>query len=98
MTTDAALTEYIPATGSFKNFFITTRSKNYSVQTPHVDSHDVIWFGDDDGLCRLNVDGKIETFSIAHLMQRFGIGSIIEDDRGTIWIGTILGLYSFNKK
>ena len=68
------------------------------MQTPHVDSHDVIWFGDADGLCRLNVDGKIETFSIAHLMQRFGIGSIIEDDRGTIWIGTILGLYRFNKK
>jgi ligand-binding sensor domain-containing protein len=27
MATDAALTEYIPATNSFKNFFVTTRSK-----------------------------------------------------------------------
>ena len=98
MATDEALTEYIPATDSFKNFFVTTRSRIHSTQCPYIDSHNVIWFGDNDGLCRLSADGKIETFPIEHLMQRFVIGSIIEDDLGTIWIGTIQGLYSFNKQ
>jgi ligand-binding sensor domain-containing protein len=96
--TDAALTEYIPAIDSFKNFFVTTRSKIHETRSPYIDSHNVIWFGDNDGLCRLNTDGKIETFPIEHLMQRFSIGSIMEDDLGTIWIGTIQGLYSFNKQ
>ena len=98
MATDAALTEYIPATDSFKNFFVTTVSKNRSTRSLYVDSHNVVWFGDNDGLCRLNADGKIETFPIRHLYQRFSIGSIIEDDEGVIWVGTIQGLYSFDKQ
>ncbi len=98
MATDVALTEYLPATGSFKNFFVTTRSKNRSTQSVYVDSHNVVWFGDNDGLCRLNADGKIETFTIPHLYQRFSIGSISEDDEGIMWVGTIQGLYSFNKQ
>jgi ligand-binding sensor domain-containing protein len=64
----------------------------------YVDSHNVVWFGDNDGLCRLNADGKIETFPIRHLYQRFSIGSILEDDKGMIWVGTIQGLYSFDKQ
>ncbi|HYK44977.1 MAG TPA: two-component regulator propeller domain-containing protein, partial [Parafilimonas sp.] len=98
MATDAALTEYVPATDSFKNFFVATRSKSRSTQSPYVDSDDVVWFGDNDGLCRLNSDGEIETFPIKHLLRRFSIGSIIEDDEGIIWVGTIQGLYSFNKQ
>lgn len=98
MATDEALTEYIPATGSFKNFVVTTRSKNRSIRSLYVDAHNAVWFGDDDGLCRLNTDGKMETFPIKHLLQRFSIGSIMEDDKGIIWIGTIQGLYSFDKQ
>src|SRR6476620_1204379 len=44
MATDAALTEYIPATDSFKNFFVTTVSKNRLIQSPYVDSHNAVWF------------------------------------------------------
>jgi ligand-binding sensor domain-containing protein len=98
MATDAALTEYIPTTGSFKNFFVTTTSKAVWTRSPYVDLHNIVWFGDNDGLCRLNADGKIETFPIKHLLQRFSIGSIIEDDEGVIWIGTIQGLYGFDKQ
>jgi ligand-binding sensor domain-containing protein len=74
------------------------RSKSRSAHSPYVDSDDVVWFGDNDGLCRLNSDGKIETFPIKHLLKRFSIGAIIEDEKGIIWIGTIQGLYSFNKQ
>ena len=89
--------EYFPLTDSFKNFLVPTKSKTTSIDATYIDKNDVVWFGDDDGLCSLNAEGKIETFPIEHLLNRFSISSIIEDNEGMMWIGTQQGLYSFNK-
>ncbi len=98
MTSDEGLIEYSPITDSFKNFPVTTKSKKTSLNGIYIDKQEAIWFGDDDGLCKLNTDGKIETFPIVHLLNRFSISSIIEDHEGIMWVGTQQGLYSFNKK
>ncbi len=97
MASDRGLTKYSPCTDSFKNILWSTKSKITPVDALYIDAHDVVWFGNDDGLCSLTMAGKIEVFPIAHLLNRFSIGSILEDKEGMIWIGTQQGLYSFKK-
>ena len=68
MATDAALTEYIRATDRFK-IFLSRRGPRFIQRSAHTLIRIMLFgFGDDDGLCRLNADGKIGTFLIGHLM------------------------------
>ncbi|MCI0534928.1 MAG: ATP-binding protein [Verrucomicrobiales bacterium] len=55
-----------------------------------------MWIGTDSGVS-LYREGRCKNYVIDHLPHRF-IYSVLEDSRGTVWIGTIVGLQKLDPR
>jgi len=61
-----------------------------------VDRHGKLWAGFDEGLARLGGDHRWEWFNEHDGLNANYVGSLFEDQEGTIWAGTSSGLSSFS--
>ena len=83
---------------------ITEVPGNYTASFPlFVDAEDNLWFGNRAVFCNLdNRTGKIETYQypvpkISMFPYNF-LEAIHQDNKGVFWLGTINGLFRFDKK
>lgn len=70
---------------------------NANVMCVFVDSYQNIWIGTENkGLFKIDNNGQIKHFDGHHDLSHSFIRCIEEDDDGTIWVGTFMGLNSIS--
>src|SRR5215510_8177286 len=61
------------------------RMRSNNIQVIYEDKHGVLWVGTDDGLVRLR-NGSFTVYSNKEGLSNSNVGSICEDQDGSIWI------------
>jgi hypothetical protein len=63
------------------------------VQDIYVDSRDAVWLAMEDGLTRIDAgSGAIQRLTMADGLAHHTVNSILEDQRGNLWLGTLGGV------
>ncbi|TAE01167.1 MAG: hypothetical protein EAZ97_03865 [Bacteroidetes bacterium] len=84
---------------SVVSFDLKTKLDNFRIRTILFDSRKNIWIGTNNGLIKMNPNGKETFFSQKNLLPEDLVRYVFEDKEGFIWIGTRnKGIIKIDKK
>ena len=96
-TTDNGVIKLNPATGKLSTVACT---KNLDVNALYVDNADKLWIGSEDGVFSVQEGIERKENKINGIIGQSSIPfSIVSDNKGNLWIGTLArGIFVFNKQ